>query len=51
MVIGVLTLHLHIPGAASLKDKRKRLKPLLVRLHRELITWMCGRIQLLPVLW
>jgi uncharacterized protein YlxP (DUF503 family) len=35
MVIGVLTLHLHIPGAASLKDKRKRLKPLLVRLHRE----------------
>ncbi len=35
MPLGVLTLHLHIPGCASLKEKRRRLKPLLVRLHRE----------------
>ena len=33
--IGVLTLELQIPGCASLKDKRSRLKPLLSRLHRE----------------
>jgi uncharacterized protein len=35
MRIGVLTLELHIPGCASLKEKRSRLKPLLSRLHRE----------------
>ena len=35
MSLGVLTLHLHIPGSASLKDKRRRLKPLLTRLGRE----------------
>jgi len=34
-VIGTLTLHLHLPGCASLKEKRSRLKPLLARLHRE----------------
>ncbi|HEY5269665.1 MAG TPA: DUF503 domain-containing protein [Anaerolineales bacterium] len=34
-MIGVLTLHLHLPGCASLKEKRGRLKPLLARLHRE----------------
>ena len=33
--IGVLTLELQIPGCASLKEKRSRLKPLLARLHRE----------------
>ncbi len=33
--LGVLTLHLSIPGCTSLKEKRRRLKPLLARLHRE----------------
>jgi uncharacterized protein YlxP (DUF503 family) len=35
MPLGLLTLHLHIPGCSSLKEKRRRLKPLLARLHRE----------------
>lgn len=35
MAIGVLTLHLRIPGCTSLKEKRSRIKPLLARLHRE----------------
>jgi uncharacterized protein len=35
MSVGLLTLHLHIPGCTSLKEKRSRLKPLLARLHRE----------------
>jgi len=35
MSIGVLTLHLHLPGVASLKEKRGRIKPVLARLHRE----------------
>jgi uncharacterized protein YlxP (DUF503 family) len=35
MALGVLTLHIHLPGCGSLKDKRRRLKPLLARLHRE----------------
>lgn len=35
MSIGVLTLHIKLPGCASLKEKRSRLKPLLARLHRE----------------
>jgi uncharacterized protein len=35
MSLGVLTLHIHIPGCASLKEKRHRLKPLLTRLRRE----------------
>ncbi|NOY97971.1 MAG: DUF503 domain-containing protein [Chloroflexi bacterium] len=34
-MLGILTIHLHIPGCASLKEKRRRLKPLLTRLHRE----------------
>ena len=34
-MVGILTLHLHIPGCASLKEKRGRLKPLITRLHRE----------------
>ena len=34
-MIGTLTVHLHIPGCASLKEKRGRIKPLLARLHRE----------------
>lgn len=35
MPIGLLTLHLNLPGCKSLKEKRSRLKPLLARLHRE----------------
>lgn len=35
MKVGLLILQLHIPGCTSLKEKRSRLKPLLVRLHRE----------------
>jgi uncharacterized protein len=34
-MIGLLTLHLHLPGCVSLKEKRGRLKPLLARLHRQ----------------
>jgi uncharacterized protein YlxP (DUF503 family) len=34
-MIGILTLQLHFPGCASLKEKRGRLKPLLARLHRQ----------------
>jgi uncharacterized protein YlxP (DUF503 family) len=34
-MIGLLTLHLSIPGCTSLKEKRGRLKPLLARLHRQ----------------
>jgi len=35
MALGILILHIHIPGCSSLKEKRRRLKPLLNRLHRE----------------
>lgn len=35
MPVGVLTLHLLIPGCASLKEKRSHLKPILARLHHE----------------
>ena len=35
MAIGILTLHLQIPGSTSLKEKRSLIKPLLARLHRE----------------
>jgi uncharacterized protein YlxP (DUF503 family) len=35
MSLGLLTLHLHLPGCTSLKEKRHRLKPLINRLHRE----------------
>ncbi len=34
-MVGILTLHLHLPGCASLKGKRGRLKSLLARLHRQ----------------
>ena len=34
-MIGVLSIHLLIPGCASLKEKRGRIKPLLARLHKE----------------
>ena len=35
MKIGLLVLHIYIPGCTSLKEKRRRLNPLLVRLGRE----------------
>ena len=35
MNVVTLSLELHLPGCASLKEKRGRLKPLLVALHRE----------------
>lgn len=35
MSLGLLTLHLKIPGCSSLKEKRSHLKPLLTHLHRE----------------
>lgn len=35
MSLGVLTLHIHLPGCASLKEKRGRLKPLITKLQRE----------------
>ena len=34
-MIATLTIHLHLPTCASLKEKRGRLKPLIARLHRE----------------
>ncbi|MEW5938365.1 MAG: DUF503 domain-containing protein [Chloroflexota bacterium] len=34
-MLGQLTIHLRLPGCASLKEKRGRIKPLLARLHRE----------------
>ena len=34
-MFGTLTIHLQIPGCSSLKEKRRRLVPLLHRLHRE----------------
>ncbi len=33
--IGVLRMHIYLPGSDSLKAKRRRLKPLMARLHRE----------------
>lgn len=35
MVIAVCTIQLHLAGNGSLKGKRSRLKPLLVRVRRE----------------
>ena len=34
-MLATLTIHLHLPGCASLKEKRGRIKPLMARLHRE----------------
>ena len=34
-MIGQLTIHLLLPGCASLKEKRGRLKPLLNQLHKK----------------
>ena len=35
MMLATLTIHLHLPTCASLKEKRGRIKPLISRLHRE----------------
>jgi uncharacterized protein YlxP (DUF503 family) len=35
MSLGLLTIHLYLAGCTSLKEKRRRLKPLVHRLHRE----------------
>jgi uncharacterized protein len=35
MKIGINCLHLHLPGCTSLKEKRRRIKPLISRLHTE----------------
>ncbi len=34
-MIATITFHLHLPGCASLKEKRGRIKPLISRLRRE----------------
>ena len=34
-MLATLTIHLHLPTCASLKEKRGRIKPLIARLHRE----------------
>ncbi len=34
-MVGTLTIRLHLPACASLKEKRGRVKPLIARLHRE----------------
>jgi uncharacterized protein YlxP (DUF503 family) len=35
MTVGLLSLHLMIPGCRSLKEKRSRIKPLIARLRKE----------------
>lgn len=35
IMIATLTIHLHLPVCASLKEKRGRIKPLVSRLRRE----------------
>jgi len=34
-LLAILTIHLHLPACASLKEKRGRIKPFISRLHRE----------------
>ncbi len=34
-MVATLTIHLHLPTCASLKEKRGRIKPLMSRLQRE----------------
>ncbi|HEC22963.1 MAG TPA: DUF503 domain-containing protein [Chloroflexi bacterium] len=45
MVIGTSMIELHLPGAHSLKDKRRILKSLMARLHKE-FNVSCGEIEL-----
>jgi len=35
MTVGLLIIQLHLSGCSSLKEKRHRLKPLIIRLHKE----------------
>jgi len=35
MIVAACALKLHLPGCASLKEKRGLIKPLVARLHRE----------------
>ena len=35
MSIGILTLTISLPNSHSLKEKRRQIKPILARLHRE----------------
>ncbi|MDF1515834.1 MAG: DUF503 domain-containing protein [Anaerolineae bacterium] len=35
MIIGACTLHLYLPGVYSLKEKRSRLRPLLIEIRRK----------------
>ena len=35
MAIGILTLEIYLPDCHSLKDKRRCIKPILSRLHKE----------------
>jgi uncharacterized protein len=35
MNVGLLTLYLHLPGCTSLKEKRRRLKPILIHMQRK----------------
>ncbi len=34
-MLATITIHLHLPACASLKEKRGRIKPLMARLRRE----------------
>ena len=34
-MLATLTIHFHLPACSSLKEKRRRIKPLMARLHRE----------------
>jgi hypothetical protein len=35
MAVGILTLTLHLPNCLSLKEKRRLIKPIIFRLHKE----------------
>lgn len=35
MTVGILTLSLYLPDCHSLKEKRRLIKPILARLHKE----------------
>ncbi len=35
LMLATLTIHLRLPACASLKEKRRRIKPLISRLRRE----------------
>jgi uncharacterized protein YlxP (DUF503 family) len=35
MIIGILILHIYLPGCRSLKEKRRRLLPFIIRLRKE----------------